>query len=318
MARPGGYRRWRDVGLRGLDISGREIGGWRGRNGQRDSAFADGLYGSGLRLSEGGSLLLVELPADTGRGYASARLADACAKNRRGRRYWMPRRVVVDWWSYVEGERAAAVRRAQAAGRYTRIPGRLVVERGAGGRRVCLRDATGYPRTVPLDVLGPRERCRLFVETPAGLTPAALWLNEDGLPRQPRAWEHTFARANERVAAAGLVGLSATPHMLRHSMALRWYAVGKLLYERRYAHLDEAETRDFRAQFGDTWFLVQTLLGHADVATTMDVYLEPFRDLEVELLIEHAHGAAMESLLESMFAEHPQVMTDPVAAGGWR
>ncbi|TXS49090.1 site-specific integrase [Streptomyces sp. t39] len=191
-----------------------------------------------------------------------------------------------------------------------------MLERIAGGRRVSLRDDAGHRQIVSLDVLGPRERCRLFVETPAGLAPAALWLNEDGLPRQPRGWEHTFCRANERVAAAGLVGLSATPHMLRHSMALRWYALGKLLYERRYAHLGEAEMRDFRAQFGDVWFLVQTLLGHADVATTMDVYLEPFRDLEVELLVEHAHGAAMESLLESVFADHPRVMTDPVAAGG--
>ncbi len=48
--------------------------------------------------------------------------------------------------------------------------------------------------------------------------------------------------------------------------------------------------RDFRAQFGDTWYLVKTLLGHADVTTTMDVYQEPFRDLDVSLLIAHAHA----------------------------
>jgi integrase len=31
--------------------------------------------------------------------------------------------------------------------------------------------------------------------------------------------------------------------------------------------------RDFRAQFGDTWYFVMTLLGHRSVATTMNVYL---------------------------------------------
>ncbi|MDT9694821.1 hypothetical protein [Streptomyces sp. P17] len=99
----------------------------------------------------------------------------------------------------------------------------------------------------------------------------------------------------------------------RHSFALRWYSVGRLLYERQVAHLNAEEVRDFRAQFGDTWYLVKTLLGHADVTTTMDTYLEPFRDLDVSLLIEHAHGFALSALMASMFATHPQVLSDPLA-----
>ena len=51
--------------------------------------------------------------------------------------------------------------------------------------------------------------------------------------------------------------------------------------------------RDYRTQFVDTWYYMVTLLGHADVATTMNTYLRPFRDLDVSLLIEHAHDAAM-------------------------
>ena len=76
---PGGYAAWRDIGLRGLDRQGREVELWRGRNSQRDCAFADGLYGTGLRLSEWASVLLVELPADDPtRGYVTCWLASDC------------------------------------------------------------------------------------------------------------------------------------------------------------------------------------------------------------------------------------------------
>ena len=217
--------------------------------------------------------------------------------------------------AYGEGERAAAVRRAQAAGRYERVADRKILQRQLGGRRVQLRDMQGQLSSVSLDVLDPRARLRIFRESKSGLEPVALWLNEDGMPRAPHGWQHTFVAANKRVTRASLIGLAATAHMLRHSFALRWFSVGRLLYEKRFAHLNAEEMRDFRAQFGDTWYFVMTLLGHRSVATTMNVYLEPFRDLDVELLIEHAHGAAMQGLLAEMFATHPLVTTDPLASG---
>ncbi|MGI5243110.1 hypothetical protein [Dactylosporangium sp. CA-139066] len=312
---PGGYALWRDVGLRGLDREGREVDRWRGRNSQRDCAFADGLYGTGLRLTEWASVLMAELPTDdAGRGYFTCWLASACAKNERGRRFWMPRQVLADVLAYVEVERAAAVRRAQQAGRYDRLAGVLVLRRVMARRRVELVDASGAVGMVSLDVLDPAVRARVFVQTSVGLAPAALWLNEDGLPREPHGWQHTFDVANQRVARAGLASVRATAHLLRHSFALRWFSVGRLLYERRFSHLDADELRDFRAQFGDTWYLVKTLLGHADIATTMNVYLEPFRDLDVALLIEHAHGAMVSALMAEMFAAHPQVVTAPEQA----
>jgi integrase len=207
------------------------------------------------------------------------------------------------------------VRRARAAGRYELVRDRLILGRLLGQRRVELRGQDGMVATVSLDALTPDVRMRVFRETAAGLEPLSLWLNEDGLPRSAHGWQHTFDTANERVARTGLVGVSATAHMLRHSFALRWFSVGKLLYEQRFAHLDGEQLRDFRAQFGDTWYLVKTLLGHADVATTMNVYLEPFRDLDVAVLIEHAHGAAMSALLAEMFARHPRVITAPTEEG---
>ncbi|MFG2030005.1 hypothetical protein [Streptomyces sp. NPDC048825] len=78
--------------------------------------------------------------------------------------------------------------------------------------------------------------------------------------------------------------MTATAHMLRHSMALHWFSVGRLLRERRFAHLDGEELRDFRAQFGGTWHLAQALLAHAEVSTTIDTYLEPFRDRDFSCL----------------------------------
>jgi site-specific recombinase XerD len=307
---PRGYAMWRDVGLRGLDRAGRDAAGWRGRNTQRDCAFADGLYGTGLRLAEWSSVLLLELPAeDESRNYYTCRLAAECGKGGRGRRYWMPASVLSDVGAYVEGERAAAVRRAQRAGRYQRLEGAVVLQRELANRRIELVDAAGTRSTVSLDALTPQERARILRAGPGGLEPAALWLSEDGLPRDAHSWSDTFDTANERVARAGLSGVFATAHILRHSFALRWFSVGRLLYEARFAHLDAEELRDFRAQFGDTWYLVKTLLGHADVSTTMDTYLEPFRDLDVELLIEHAHGTALAELMAEMFAKHPRVIT---------
>jgi integrase len=309
---PGGYACWRDTGLRGLDRDGREARVWRGRNSQRDCAFTDGLYGTGLRLSEWASVLLCELPPDDpSRGYYTCTLAEGCAKGRRGRRYWMPRTVLADVLAYRDGERAAAVRRAQRAGRYEQLAGTRELTRVLGGRRIEVTGPDGVVSRLPLDALGEEQRLLLFSRSEAGLVPAALWLNEDGMPRRAHGWQHTFDTANQRVARAGLDGVATSAHMLRHSFALRWFSVGRLMYERRFAHLDGEELRDFRAQFGDTWYLVKTLLGHADVATTMNVYLEPFRDLDVALLIEHAHGAPMAELMAAMFAGHSQVITAP-------
>ncbi|WP_228838947.1 site-specific integrase [Nocardia amamiensis] len=223
----------------------------------------------------------------------------------------MPRSVLLDVLSYIESGRAATVRRARAKGVYERVANPLLLVGLDRNRRLQLRADDGALTKVSLDALDDPTRARIFRETHAGLEPVSLWLNEDGLPRRVTGWEHTFAEANDRLARAGLGSVSATPHMLRHTFALRWFSVGRLIYEQRFAHLNGEELRDFRSQFGDTWYLVKTLLGHADVAVTMNVYLEPFRDLDVSVLIEHAQGAAMSALMAELFVRHPQVISRP-------
>jgi integrase len=272
---PAGYRRWRDLGVRGLGLDGRPDGLWRGRNEQRDAAFVDGLYSSGLRLTEWASLLITELPDDNpARGYRTCRLADGCAKGGYGHKYWIQREALLGTLDYVEGARARAVRGAQQAGRYERLTtARLVI--GFHRDRLIVQEPDGRRTEPALNVIGPWGRRRLFRSTTRGLEPLAVWLNEDGVPRSAHGWQHTFAQANARIAREGLAGFRATPHMLRHSCALRWYSVGRLAYEHRFAHLTEEETKDFRAQFGDTWDLVATILGHRSPETTKQHYLNP-------------------------------------------
>jgi hypothetical protein len=101
--------------------------------------------------------------------------------------------------------------------------------------------------------------------------------------------------------------------MLRHSCALRWFSIGKLIRTARFAHLTREEASDFRSEFGDTWHLVQTVLGHGQVQTTKDVYLEPFKNLEVELLLAHAEGFPVAKFMADVFASHARVRTDPLA-----
>jgi len=311
---PGGYRRWLDLGIRGMDLSGRVDRWWRGRNEQRDVAFCDGLYGTGLRVSEWASVVLPELPPfERRRGYYTCELADACAKGGCGHSYWMPRSVMNAVLSYVECARAAAVRRAQVAGRYERVEGLRLLLAVHGTEAVILQGAHGSTERRRWNEIGPRTRLRLFRRTELGLEPVALWLNEDGLPRDGRGWEHTFDTANERIASLGLEHFTCTAHMLRHSCALKWYAIGKLVQATRLRHLGEAEQRDFREQFGDVWHLVQTILGHRRVETTRNVYLEPFRTLEVETLLAYADGFPLEPFMAELLASHPRVRTDPLA-----
>jgi site-specific recombinase XerD len=308
---PAGYRRWRDLGLGGRQKDGRFDPSWRGRNEQRDTAFADGLYGTGLRLFEFSSVVIPELPQRVvGRGYYQCTLARSCAKGGYGHRYWMPRQALSGLKSYIEISRAAAVRRAQAVGRYERLQGVEVV--GDCSRTHVRLPGRGSGRREAWDVIGPARRRRLFTRTPEGLEPVALWLNEDGLPRDAHGWHHSFTEANRRVAAMGLEGFTCTPHKLRHSLALKWYSIGKLVSAARLGHLSEEEARDFRDQFGDAWHLVATMLGHRRVETTKEVYLEPFQNLEVEILLAQAEGFPIEEFMADVFAGHPRVHTDPL------
>lgn len=309
------WNRWRDLGLRGRDVSGRRDRSWRGRNEQRDAAFVDGLYGTALRLSEWASVVLPELPQlRAGRGYYTCELAGKCAKGGYGHPYWIDHHTLSEVWSYIEGARAKAVRQAQAAGTYERMQRPILVEVRSNGSVRMSAESTGDKVVRRWNALRPSVRRRMLRETPTGLEPLSLWLNEDGSPRNPHGWHHTFDAANDRVAALGLHNFRVHPHMARHSAALRWFSLGKLVYAKRVAHLDEDESRDFRDQFGDAWDLTQTILGHRRVETTKTVYLEPFQNLSVETMLASIAGLDVSKFLAEVFRDHPQVISDPIGA----
>jgi integrase len=322
---PGAFRRWRDIGVLGHDRQGSELQRWRPRSEQRDQAFIDGLYGTGLRIREWSSVLSLELPkltaasagvpdAAVNRKYRSVRLSNACAKRGLGRKYRIKTVELGLIENYSTHDRARAVRAGQASGLYDSASAWMVVEETSADGIVI--SSNGRTVEMTLDDVDPETRRRLLLRTPEGLEPAQLWLNEDGAPRAKHAWYRTFQAANKRVARTGIDGLICRPHMLRHSFALRWYAMARMAWEGKLKHLGIREREDFREQFGDTWYVIQGLLGHMNVETTRNVYLEPFRSLSTDLLLEQIEDDAdAADYLLMVLREDPRVLHDDWKVG---
>lgn len=331
MLRPA-FEQWRDVGLRGYGFDGLRRDAWRaGAHEDRDAAFVDGLYGTGLRLTEWASVLDVELPGTDGGRFGRGWLAAACAKGGMiGRVYRVPAGVLASLASYLdplEGSRRVTIARAQAAGRYESLVGlRMVAGHNPRSRSLSVTGPQG-PTRVSTEVLGPDERRRLFRRTESGLEPLWLWLGTDGMPKRPQGWHDTFAAANARVAAAweaasggrGECPLWLRPHMCRHSFCLKWFSILSVVWEQRIEGFTESEIKDLRHHFGDIWLQLATLMGHADPAATRDIYLEPFSALQVDYLmslLDEDEKAGLDALVRAVAADSGRVMTpaDPFAS----
>lgn len=280
---PRAYAQWRSIGLAGRTLAGARDPGWRGRNDGRNTAFADLLWSSGLRLREGGSLLSFELPElDAESSYLAGRVGPGVAKMRRGRNFWVSRAALSGIEAYVLSSRAAAIGRAHQAGRYVSGDRLLVTDRH-GPRLTVREERTGRDRVVLVGDLSLSQRKRLFTESPGGWEPAMVFLGESGVPMDPDSWERVFAQASRRCHRLG-VPVSCHPHMLRHSFALRMLLTLTHAFDRRMG-LTPEERREYRLMFGDPWVLVQTLLGHRSPETTRSIYLEPVSGLQVELFL---------------------------------
>ncbi|MFG2631421.1 tyrosine recombinase XerC [Streptomyces sp. NPDC048473] len=308
---PRAFRRWVDVGLRGHGVDGRPSLEWKGRLEDRNAAFADLLFSSGARLTEGASLLTFEVPAlalEGGRYYVG-RLARQMTKSKRARTFYVSSPVVGEVEGYVESSRARVVRRAQAQGRYQRLAAWRLVTHQTGGRRRLMhwRDQDGLEGQTALAEATVEDRMSLLTKGPAGPEPLWLWLSESGLPFHPSSWEGVFRAGNTRCQRVMEPQTAAppfcTPHMCRHSFALCMLVVLNHVMDRRMG-LTAEERRDFRLLYGDPWRMVQDLLGHAQLETTRAIYLAPVADLQLRSLLADVapvHGPGGEMELTELF-----------------
>lgn len=297
---PRTWRLWSDVGLRGFGQDGIPTPGWAGRLEDRNTSFVDLLTSSGLRRQEAAALLTIEIPSRRlpGSRYCHGTVASESSRGKRSRSFYTSVRVVDQIQDYVDSSRAWAVRQAQKRGLYDRFPMRLVTEVTEGLRpRVRWRGLDGRGERA-LDLLTWQERVALFVEGPEGPEPLWLWLSERGLPFCPHSWNGVFRTANRRCREVltppdrtrdphRVYAPYATPHAGRHSFALFMLVVLNHVMDQRYG-LSPEERRDFRLLYGDPWFMVQGLLGHASRETTIRHYLAPVRHLQLESLLTAA------------------------------
>jgi hypothetical protein len=109
--------------------------------------------------------------------------------------------------------------------------------------------------------------------------------------------------------------------MARHSFALKWYSILSVVWEQRVEGFTSEELKDLRDQFGDIWFQLAALLGHADPATTRDHYLEPFTSLQADYLmslLDEEEKTAVTALIRSVAASSRRTLTGPVSPAGGR
>lgn len=272
---PAAYRRWREVGVQGFDPSGHPDPAFRGRFASRNAAYCDLMIRTGLRLSEQTSLSVFELPHPVS-GMLNVRswLPLSIAKGGSARHIYFPISVLTQVWDFMMMERAEAVEIARANGAYEQIRNPLIIASRLrpfveiGGARVDVAKLTHA------------ERLRTFMDKPDGLEPIAVWLNEDGFPSRPSAWQEVFKTANVRCAHRG-VAIRCHPHMLRHSFAVITLEQLWRGHIQELATMSVPQRETYQRVFGDPLNWVRIRMGHRSIETTQ-IYLHTLSELEME------------------------------------
>lgn len=253
---PKEYRTWKDVGVRGYLPTGLRDPDFRGEQAARNAVFVDLMFGTGLRLQEQASLLIMELPAADGTSvHSRLDVAASVAKNESARYVLVAQRSVRAVLTYIETDRADGVELAQASGAYSNINDKILVN--ADG---VYENKNGI-RSKALEAT-PREREQLFKLTEEGFEPLALWLTRTGMPMRGSTWQGIFADANRRTARFG-VELRCNAHKLRHS----WATMTLAQLQRRYNHYRSGVPEG--TEIGDPLNWVSRRLGHRRIETTM-------------------------------------------------
>lgn len=305
------WDRWRTIGLEGVGTDGLQDATFRGRSADRNAAYAELLFDSGLRRTEAGTLMTIEIPdGPISPGLFKGQVARATAKWSSGRAFYFTPATKARIESYKQTSRAQAVQRAQAEGRYEADSRRLDVIHIAdtSSPTITWRSAaTGKEQTAAVKEIGPAIRSRLYRDTPEGPEPLAVWLSESGTPFQSHSWEWVFTQGNARVASL----LPGKPprihiHMARHSFAL--YMLVALLHaeDSRFAMTSD-ERANIASLYPSPWNTVRDLLGHRSSETTRNVYLTPVRDVRLDALLSGGN-ARFTQLVDVLATRSPLVM----------
>ncbi|MEU9760492.1 hypothetical protein AB0D98_12160 [Streptomyces sp. NPDC047987] len=104
-----------------------------------------------------------------------------------------------------------------------------------------------------------------------------------------------------------------TPHMARHSFALKMLVALQHIMDKRFGMTAE-ERRNFRLLYGDAWHLVRVLLDHQSEETTRRIYLAPVSDLQVRSLLLEEDGSETGELLAQIAKLSERVLDSEVVA----
>lgn len=309
---PRTFRLWRDIGLEGYAIDGLRDESFRGRTMSRNRAMVELLYGSGLRITEGSSLLVSELPSRTVPGvFNEAPLAKSIAKGGRARTWYLLDDASALVSGYVATSRRAAVERARRQGRYDGVLTLEVSEIRLTTHSIKYKFNDQWHSHDDVEI---GERTRMFVATGDGPEPLWLWLNEAGLPMTKDSWTDVLKTANARVEAvfkqarrSGRIDRNVkaprlSPHSLRHSFALfMLIALHRSIDDQNGAvQISGYDEERYRA----AWDMVRDLLGHASVTTTQQTYLAPLNGVRLRALLD---GQDMARALKGLAQLDPRV-----------
>ncbi len=252
-----------EVGLRGDAPAPLEL---RPRHAERNYAMGLLLVSTGLRRQEATLLLDCEVPTSPTMHPSGVQSFLRFGKGGRPRAVWVTEALVDIVDLYRATDRNRIVRQSQQTLRRRRRNGDLLVV------DAIIPTRRGHDIRVGSLVMGierfsDEDRARAVIVRPDGIIePLTLFVVEGGRPPALRTVNNFFNEAMERVASIDHpdrppAHLDVTPHVMRHTFAVRMLA---------------ALMRQGRQTGGDPYQLlaspivvVQQLLGHSDVETTL-------------------------------------------------
>ena len=265
---------FRNIGLGGELAGGEVDSSFRGRCTVRNTCAAELALTTGMRLTEWRTLLDVEIPPS---GHAVGVALQACAKNGRFRRVYVPESTVQIVDLYRNTERKTAVRRAQKALKKRLASLALVKEIDTSAGKITY-SLDGKTRRSKIAAIPPGIRRILVSQGADGwIEPLSLFLGNTGSPPSSRRWHQYFQDANSRLDSLGvgppMVPAAITTHDLRHTFAVVMLRGLQQIAATIEATRPRTGTGTISEHIVHNPLLtLQRLLGHASPATTM-VYL---------------------------------------------